>query len=561
MGLDADKRIRRDSPYEDPLVLEAEFRRIQLRIFPPMKTRVVLAALALGASGTALAQATFTPIPNASGVPGSNQNGCWVSGGTGYSTARLSADGSTVALTIYRGGATSGVVERDFAVWTPSGGTQVIGSPIGQGAASGYGVTGISADGSFVCGTEWIWRRIGGFQSLESTLNPWGFALLFGCNDAGTVVGGFRPSNAAIPYPGDVFRWQLNQGAPQYFPRDAQHPEGYFLFGCISGDGNVVGGATWAPSAQYYQTYAGALLTPSGVTLITPESVGNSTLVNDLSFDGSVAVGQASLRGPLGGFGLVPFRWTAEFDLEVLPIPGSSGAASACDASGDTVVGTCLSFGTAGSSPFLWRSNGGTVDLQSELTNNFGLGAALQGWTLLTASDISADGRVIVGTARNPLGCEQAFVVRFPLPAPASYCTAGTTSSGCNATLGWSGTPRASGAPGSFVLTCGGVEGQRQGLIFYGTQGRTALPWGASSSFLCVRPPTQRSATQSSQGTLGACNGTLTFDPLLFAQANPTALGLPLQAGTTLQFQGWFRDPPSPKSTLLSNALEVVFQP
>ena len=119
---DAVRRIRGECPCEHPLVLEAEFPRLPFRLVPPMKIRVVLAALALGASGTALAQATFTPIPNASGVAGSNQNGCWVSGGTGYSTARVSADGSTVALTIYRGGATSGVVERDFAVWTPSGG-------------------------------------------------------------------------------------------------------------------------------------------------------------------------------------------------------------------------------------------------------------------------------------------------------------------------------------------------------------------------------------------------------------------------------------------------------
>ena len=55
-----------------------------------------------------------------------------------------------------------------------------------------------------------------------------------------------------------------------------------------------------------------------------------------------------------------------------------------------------------------------------------GLGAALQGWTLLQACDVSADGRSIVGLGRNPQGCEQAFVVRFP-SVPAAATSYGTT--------------------------------------------------------------------------------------------------------------------------------------
>jgi hypothetical protein len=145
-------------------------------------------------------------------------------------------------------------------------------------------------------------------------------------------------------------------------------------------------------------------------------------------------------------------------------------------------------------------------------------------------------------------------------PPPASYCTAGTTSHGCAAHLSGTGTP--SGSLGSgFVLDVSPVEGQKQGLIFYGVSGRSAVPWGASTSFLCVKAPTQRTPVQVSGGTAGACDGALSLDWNAYVAANPGALGAPFGPGQTVQAQGWFRDPPSPKTTMLSDALEFVTCP
>jgi hypothetical protein len=63
-------------------------------------------------------QAQFLPIPGPSATPGSNQNGCYISGSAGYSGVRVSADGSTVATIVYEPGFVNGYVPRQGAVWT-----------------------------------------------------------------------------------------------------------------------------------------------------------------------------------------------------------------------------------------------------------------------------------------------------------------------------------------------------------------------------------------------------------------------------------------------------------
>ena len=142
-----------------------------------------------------------------------------------------------------------------------------------------------------------------------------------------------------------------------------------------------------------------------------------------------------------------------------------------------------------------------------------------------------------------------------------SYCTAGTSTNGCVATMSATGTPSVAASSG-FVLTCSSVEGQKSGLIFYGVSGATASAWApGSTSYLCVKAPTQRTTSQPSGGTTNACDGALSIDLLAWIAANPGALGAPFAPGDTLFSQAWYRDPPAPKTTSLSNAVHFTMTP
>jgi len=141
------------------------------------------------------------------------------------------------------------------------------------------------------------------------------------------------------------------------------------------------------------------------------------------------------------------------------------------------------------------------------------------------------------------------------------YCTSGVTTNGCVPSIASSGLPSL-GASSGFTLQVSSVEGLKTGIVFYGISGRVASPWASgSTSFLCVKSPTQRTPAQNSGGTLGACDGTLALDLCAYIAAHPTALGTPLVMGQRCDAQAWFRDPPAPKTTNLSNAIEFDWVP
>jgi len=170
--------------------------------------------------------------------------------------------------------------------------------------------------------------------------------------------------------------------------------------------------------------------------------------------------------------------------------------------------------------------------------------------------------RVDAGSGR--LLCLPFELYATPYEAPVvAYCTAGTTTNGCLASISANANPNVANNAG-VTIAVANVEGQKQGLIFYGVDNSSfpPVPWGSgSTSFLCVKSPTQRTGPQSSGGSVGACNGALALNWDAFVSANPTAIGVPFGAGDKVYVQAWFRDPPAPKTTNLSNAIELTVQP
>jgi hypothetical protein len=154
------------------------------------------------------------------------------------------------------------------------------------------------------------------------------------------------------------------------------------------------------------------------------------------------------------------------------------------------------------------------------------------------------------------------FVTDLGAAPITSYCTAGTTTNNCVPAISGSGNPSASAGTG-FTISVQLVEGSKQGLVFYGINNNGFLPhsWGTSASWLCSKSPLQRTPPQNSGGSFGQCDGALSIDFNSFLAAHPLALGQPFSLGQQVFAQAWFRDPPSPKTTMLSDALQFFVEP
>jgi hypothetical protein len=184
-----------------------------------------------------------------------------------------------------------------------------------------------------------------------------------------------------------------------------------------------------------------------------------------------------------------------------------------------------------------------------------GTGLAQKGGEVLFAHD---DGLYAGGLFDAAGGTPDSNVARWePNPCVATYCTAGATTSGCQASISATGTPSASLGSG-FDVTIASVEGGEAGLIFFALTGPEVTPWSGGSSFLCVGSLRRRTGVQAGSGTPGARDGSLRLD---FNEWLATPGGYVPAQGETVWMQGWFRDPPAPGSMNLSDALTFTVCP
>ena len=198
----------------------------------------------------------------------------------------------------------------------------------------------------------------------------------------------------------------------------------------ISADGSVIVGSagynSFMPDADAFRWTAAG-----DITYLDHLPGGVQAWATDVSADGSVVVGYDSDRGLSFSGWDEAFRWTEDggiVGLGDLPGGASWSEARAVSADGSVVVGRASTgYTTPTEGPiqipdpmpvfeaFIWTESGGIRNLREVLTSICGLD--LTGWTLTTATDLSADGLTVVGTGINPDGNAEAWIATIPEPA------------------------------------------------------------------------------------------------------------------------------------------------
>lgn len=319
----------------------------------------------------------------------------------------------------------------------------------------------------------------------------------------------------------------------------------------VSADGNFAAGLITSPQrAIRWNLTAG---TGQYLGSLEPgNAIYGSSTAQGISADGTWVVGTSAYNA---------FRWSAATGMQSLGAIGAagfgnSGYATAVSADGKVVVGWS---GTNffNQQAFIWREGMTNVEkLQDYLLNN-GVSAAYSQWQVLKfASDISADGRFVVGWGTNSANQSEGFRVELPVFQPQVYCTGKVNSQGCTPAIAFNGYASV-GANQTFQISCTNVLNDKSGLLFYGFA-QTAAPF--QGGFLCVQPPTVRTAVQLSGGPTGfpSCVGSYSFD---FNAHIRSGVDSRLVTGIGCAAQFWMRDPASSPTTGLSNAVGFIINP
>ena len=335
-------------------------------------------------------------------VKGATFNGLgFLPGGTTSTAHGVSADGLVIA----------GIASDKAVIWAGNGAPQPL------GVLPGYTISNAlfaSTDGSVIAGfagdgvpanhyEPFRWTASTGMQSLGSLNGAYGREPTAMSADGSIIVG----RNVYLTNPSQVaFKWTA-AGGVQELPV-LPNTIGSAAYG-ISADGStIVGYDTTSKVNPVRWTAAGIEALPQA-----PGAV--YTVLVAASADGSVIIGGAAPNAISGPY--EAFRWTDAAGWQPLGFLSGHTNSSPRAISGDgaVVVGSATANGGTPESAFLWTQSLGMVELKSYLVGHGVSG--LTGWTLLEATDISADGRTIVGYGTNPTGNMEAWVATVPEPS------------------------------------------------------------------------------------------------------------------------------------------------
>lgn len=309
----------------------------------------------------------------------------------------------------------------------------------------------VSKDGSVIVGrgeTEngseaFRWTAAGGMQSLGDLPGGQHFSVAYGVSDNGSVVVGRASSESGTV----AFKWtaadgliglgKLAGGASRSeawgvsrngavvvgLSGSANGLEAFRHAGTMEGLGDLPGGSfqsqAWAANSD------GSVVVGRGRTEAGREaffwtastgmiSLGDlpggpvDSLATAVSSNGRIVAGDATTAD-----GVRAFRWTAGTGMTDLGVPAGMAHSYAygISSNGTRIVGTATDAAMENNIAFLWIEGVGMRSLQEIIEEQ---GGAIEGWTLLGATAISADGRVIVGYGYNPDGNIEAFRAVIP---------------------------------------------------------------------------------------------------------------------------------------------------
>lgn len=338
-----------------------------------------------------------------------------------FEPAGISADGSVVV---------GGYYPSAFR-WTQAGGATNLGYLSSNHDSYAYGVSG---DGTTAVGVSYVnasnyaafrWTQSGGMVSLGQ-LSGGSDSTAKGAAYDGSVVVGFGVNGTNHD---EAFRWTQSggmvgigalAGKTQSSASDVSADGSVVVGYSTSGVHNVVGGDYQA----FRWTQSGGM---TGLGFLSGGTVSSATAV---SADGTVIVGFGDSSG-----GYQSFRWTETGGMVGLGnLPNASGNAVAVSGDGSVIVGDYDAYDpdtdTDYNGVFIWDQLHGMRDLRQVLVNDYGMGAALAGWSLDEVAGISDDGLSITGFDFNT---QQGWVVHLDaaaVPEPSSFALVGAVVGG-----------------------------------------------------------------------------------------------------------------------------------
>jgi probable HAF family extracellular repeat protein len=292
--------------------------------------------------------------------------------------------------------------------WTEETGMVGLGSLPGSGSAPFSQAYGVSADGLAVVGRSlgnftdaeaFQWTLSDGIIGLGAPPNTWTYAQA-ASGDGAAVVGRIDSLDASGVI-SEAFRWTEATGMVGLGDLPGGAFSSYALG--VSGDGSVVVGAGRVDSESGCSGYEAFRWTSqTGMVALGAPPGDTCSQANDVSHDGTTIVGSSNGQA---------FRWTAGSGMVGLgPLTHAWGVSG----NGTVVVGRRLD--DNGSEPMVWDTARGARTLRGLLVDEYGLD--LSGWTLIKATEVSGDGRTIVGQGINPNGDWEAWRAVLPSCAP-----------------------------------------------------------------------------------------------------------------------------------------------